>query len=39
VFEGVIRFRHVSVLDEAVWAEKFVPAIEELRAEASEGKL
>ena len=37
--EGVIRFRHVSVLDETVWAEKFVPAIEELRAESSEDKL
>ncbi len=31
--EGVIRFRHVSVLDEQVWAEKFVPAIAELRRE------
>ena len=37
--DGVIRFRHVSVLDETVWAEKFVPAIEELRAESSEDKL
>lgn len=31
--DGVIRFRHVSVLDETVWAEEFVPAISELRAE------
>ena len=37
--EGVIRFRHVSVLDETVWFEKFVPAIEELKAELSEDKL
>ncbi|MDA1371174.1 MAG: DsbE family thiol:disulfide interchange protein [Proteobacteria bacterium] len=29
---GVIRFRHVSVLDETVWQEEFVPAIAELRA-------
>jgi len=33
--EGVIRFRHVSVLDEQVWAEKFVPAIAELRRESN----
>ncbi len=32
---GVIRFRHVSVLDEAVWQEQFLPAIAELRAEGS----
>ena len=31
--EGVIRYRHVSVLDERVWAEEFLPAIAELRAE------
>lgn len=31
--EGVIRFRHVSVLDETVWQEQFLPAISELRAE------
>jgi cytochrome c biogenesis protein CcmG, thiol:disulfide interchange protein DsbE len=30
---GVIRFRHVSVLDETVWQEQFLPAIAELRAE------
>ncbi|MFK7864411.1 MAG: DsbE family thiol:disulfide interchange protein [Pseudohongiellaceae bacterium] len=29
---GVIRYRHVSVLDESVWTQDFVPAIEELRA-------
>lgn len=29
---GVIRYRHVSVLDEAVWLNDFLPAIEELRA-------
>lgn len=28
---GVIRFRHVSVLDETVWQEQFLPAIAELR--------
>ena len=28
---GVIRFRHVSVLDESVWEEEFVPAIAALR--------
>jgi cytochrome c biogenesis protein CcmG/thiol:disulfide interchange protein DsbE len=28
---GVIRFRHVSVLDETVWQEQFLPAISELR--------
>jgi len=31
--EGVIRYRHVSVLDETVWAEEFLPAIAELQAE------
>jgi len=31
---GVIRFRHVSVLDETVWAQEFVPAIAELRTES-----
>ena len=31
--DGVIRFRHVSVLDETVWAQEFVPAIAELKAE------
>ena len=30
---GVIRCRHVSVLDETVWQEQFLPAIAELRAE------
>jgi cytochrome c biogenesis protein CcmG/thiol:disulfide interchange protein DsbE len=32
---GVIRFRHVSVLDETVWQEKFLPAIVELLEEGS----
>jgi cytochrome c biogenesis protein CcmG/thiol:disulfide interchange protein DsbE len=32
---GVIRFRHVSVLDERVWEEEFVPAIAELRGQRS----
>ena len=31
--QGVIRYRHVSVLDESVWLEIFEPAIAELRAE------
>lgn len=31
--DGVIRFRHVSVLDEVVWEEEFLPAIAELQAE------
>lgn len=30
---GIIRFRHVSVLDETVWQEVFEPAIAELKAE------
>ncbi len=30
---GVIRYRHVSVLDEQVWREVFEPAIAELRSE------
>lgn len=29
---GVIRYRHVSVLDETVWREEFLPAIAELKA-------
>jgi cytochrome c biogenesis protein CcmG/thiol:disulfide interchange protein DsbE len=33
--DGVIRFRHVSVLDETVWQEQFLPAIAELREEGS----
>jgi len=33
---GVIRFRHVSVLDESVWQEKFLPAIAELLEEGSQ---
>lgn len=33
---GVIRYRHVSVLDETVWREEFLPAIAELRAEGGE---
>ncbi len=32
--DGVIRYRHVSVLDETVWQEDFLPAIAELRAES-----
>jgi len=31
--DGVIRFRHVNVLDETVWQQKFIPAIAELRKE------
>ena len=31
---GVIRYRHVAVLDESVWAADFEPAIAELRAES-----
>ncbi|MFT4860992.1 MAG: cytochrome c biogenesis protein CcmG/thiol:disulfide interchange protein DsbE [Pseudohongiellaceae bacterium] len=34
--DGVIRYRHVSVLDEAVWRESFLPAIEELKNRSSE---
>ncbi len=30
--EGVIRYRHVGVLEENVWREVFMPAIAELRA-------
>ncbi|NKB31566.1 MAG: DsbE family thiol:disulfide interchange protein [Pseudomonadales bacterium] len=33
--DGVIRYRHVSVLDETVWQEEFIPAITELRAESN----
>lgn len=33
---GVIRYRHVSVLDETVWRQEFLPAIAELRAEAGQ---
>ena len=32
---GVIRYRHVSVLDETVWQEEFIPAIAELREECN----
>ncbi len=32
--EGVIRYRHVGVLDETVWRDVFEPAIAELRAGA-----
>ena len=32
---GLIRYRHVSVLDEQAWQEIFVPAIEELQREES----
>ena len=31
--DGVIRYRHVSVLDENVWREDFLPAINKLQAE------
>lgn len=31
---GVIRYRHVAVLDETIWANEFEPAIAELRAES-----
>ncbi len=31
---GVIRYRHVAVLDEQVWADVFEPAIAELRGES-----
>lgn len=31
---GVIRYRHVAVLDESVWTNDFEPAIAELRAES-----
>ena len=31
--EGVIRYRHVGVLEENVWREVFLPAIAELRGE------
>lgn len=30
--DGVIRYRHVSVLDETVWQRDFAPAIAELKA-------
>ena len=30
--KGVIRYRHVSVLDDSVWREVFVPLIKELRS-------
>jgi cytochrome c biogenesis protein CcmG/thiol:disulfide interchange protein DsbE len=33
---GVIRYRHVSVLDETVWQQDFLPAIAELRAESGQ---
>ena len=32
--DGVIRYRHVSVLDETVWKEEFMPAIAELEIES-----
>lgn len=34
--DGVIRYRHVSVLDESVWREEFMPAIAELRSGVSQ---
>lgn len=33
--QGVIRYRHVSVLDEKAWEEIFVPAIEQIQREGS----
>jgi cytochrome c biogenesis protein CcmG/thiol:disulfide interchange protein DsbE len=30
--EGIIRYRHVSVLDDSVWREVFVPLINNLRS-------
>jgi len=36
---GIIRYRHVSVLDESVWQEVFAPAIAELQAEQGSGQL
>jgi cytochrome c biogenesis protein CcmG/thiol:disulfide interchange protein DsbE len=33
--EGVIRYRHVSVLDETVWNQEFLPAIAKLKAESN----
>lgn len=32
--DGVIRYRHVGVLEETVWREDFMPAIAELRSAA-----
>jgi len=32
---GLIRYRHVGVVDEQAWQEVFVPAIEELKREGS----
>jgi cytochrome c biogenesis protein CcmG/thiol:disulfide interchange protein DsbE len=32
--DGVIRYRHVSVLDEGVWQQDFLPAINKLQAES-----
>lgn len=34
--EGVIRYRHVSVLDETVWRNDFIPAIAELKTEGGQ---
>lgn len=31
--QGIIRYRHVSVLDEQVWQEEFLPAIAELSSQ------
>lgn len=33
--DGLIRYRHVGVVDEQAWEEVFVPAIEELEREGS----
>ncbi|MED6332464.1 MAG: DsbE family thiol:disulfide interchange protein [Pseudomonadota bacterium] len=34
--DGVIRYRHVSVLDETIWKEEFLPAIAELQDESDQ---
>lgn len=34
--DGVIRYRHVSVLDETVWQRDFMPAIAELKNEGGQ---
>ena len=34
--DGVIRYRHVSVLDETIWKEEFLPAIAELQVESDQ---
>ena len=34
--DGVIRYRHVSVLDETIWKDEFLPAIAELQVESDQ---